>query len=67
MVLSYFCLLPLRHVKDIGDYSVPVLLHGGVGTVPYGNATHGTLQDWVCRTGDSRENNSGSDGKGGTG
>mgnify|MGYP000770239889 FL=1 len=45
MVLSYMGLLPLHHVKDIIDYSGTVLLHGSVGTVSYGNAPHGTLQD----------------------
>lgn len=38
-------LLPLRYVKDIIDYNGTVLLHGSVGTVPYGNAPHGMLQD----------------------
>lgn len=45
MTLSYIGLLPLHHVKDIIDYNRIVLLHGSVGTVPYGNAPHGTLQD----------------------
>ncbi len=45
MVLSYVGLLPLQHVKDIIDYNGVVLLHGCVGTVPYGNVPHGTLQD----------------------
>lgn len=45
MVLSYIGLLPLQHVKDIIDYNGVVLLRGSDGTVPHGNATHGTLQD----------------------
>ena len=45
MVLSYMGLLPLHHVKDIIDYSGTVLQHDSVGTVSYGYAPHGTLQD----------------------
>lgn len=45
MVLSYIGLLPLHHVKDIIDYSGTVLQYDSVGTVSYGNASHGTLQD----------------------
>lgn len=45
MALSYIGLLPLQHVKDIIDYNRVVLQHGCVGTIPYGNATRGTLQD----------------------
>ncbi len=45
--------LLLRHVKEFIAHSGTVLLHGFVGTVPYGNAPHGTLQDRMCRTGDN--------------
>ncbi len=38
-------MLPLHHVKDIIDYSGTVQLHGSIGTVPYVNAPHDTLQD----------------------
>lgn len=38
-------LLPLHHVKNIIDYSGTMLLYGDVGTVPYGNAPHDTLQN----------------------
>ena len=59
-------LLPLHHVKNIIDYSGTMLLYGDVGTVPYGNAPHDTLQNWTYRTGESRGNNR-NDGKSGTG
>ena len=48
--------LPLHHVKEFIAYGGAGMLHGSVGTVPYGNAPCGTLQSLTCHTGDGREN-----------
>lgn len=41
----YTGLLPLHYVKDIIiSHCGYVPLHGIIGTVPYGNAPHNTLQ-----------------------